>query len=219
MDEKMEKNIKSHKTKKRMLILATGAALALAAFGVVATNRPASETDSPKAEETQREDAAVVRATPENSDAQATLATGEQEPTSDFEQTLAKIEELRPYSVKLIQTTTATTDQKKIALEFAILLYAARENIDYVSANVRSIKVVPFANVEDENASVKYFVRVEFANGKVRYYDEEKVDGYERAELSTLAVAGELSEEEMPEIATRNREELYERFGVKVAAP
>lgn len=188
MSEKPEKN-----AKQRTLIFAAAGALALAALGYVAINRPASETDG---------------------SAQATRKT----PTSDFERTLAKLEELRPLSVQLIQLIIPKANQEMMALEIAIKYWGARENIDYVAANVNSIKVVPFANLEDEKASVKHFVRVAFSNGDVRYYDEEKVGGYERAELSALAVVGELSEDEMPEITTMDRLEVYKQFDVKVVA-
>ncbi len=187
MNEKTEKNVESN-AKKRTLIFAAAGALALAALGYVAINRPASENDG---------------------SAQAT----QKAPTSDFERTLALLEELRPLSVKMIQYYPRA-DQKKKALEIARHYFAARENIDYIAASVTSIKVVPFTNLEDKNASVKYFVRVGFANGNVRYYDEEKVGGYEREELQTFAVAGELSEDEMPEITTGKRKEIYEQFGV-----
>ncbi|MBP3557438.1 MAG: hypothetical protein J6K20_07045 [Thermoguttaceae bacterium] len=188
MSEKLEKNVKSN-AKKRTLVFAAAGALALAALGYVAINRPASENDG---------------------SAQATRKA----PTSDFERTLAKLEELRPLSVQLIQLIIPKASQEMMALEIAIKYFGARENIDYFAANVKSIKVVPFKNLKDENVSVKYFVRVVFSNGDVRYYDEEKVGGYERAELSTFAVVGELSEDEIPEIATMDRLEVYKQFDV-----
>ncbi len=196
MNEKLEKNVESN-AKKRTLVFAAAGALALAALGYVALNRSAQENDGAP---------------------QTTLATDANAPTSDFERTLAKLEKARPMSVQLIQAINPRADQKRKALEIAITYFGARENLDYVAANVKSIKVVPLANVEHENASVKYFVRVEFANGTVRYYDEEKVGGYERAELSTLAVVGELSEDEIPEITTDRRPKIYEQFGVKDVA-
>lgn len=189
----MEKNIESN-AKKRTLIFAAAGALALAALGYVAINRSAPENEGVP---------------------QTTLLTDANAPISDFERTLAKLEELRPLSVQLIRSIVPKASQEIMAIEIAVKYFGARENIDYVAANVKSIKVVPFANLEDEKASVKYFVRVAFSNGNVRYYDEEKVGGYERAELSTLAVVGELSEDEIPEIATMDRLEVYKQFDVK----
>lgn len=196
MRKKLEKNVESN-AKKRTLVFAAAGALALAALGYVAINCSA----------------------PENDDApQTTLATDANAPTSDLERTLAKLEKARSMSVQLIQAINPRPDQKRKALEIAIAYFGARENLDYVAANVKSIKVVPFANAEDENASVKYFVRVAFSNGDVRYYDEEKVGGYERAEFPTFAVVGELSENKIPEITTYRRAKIYEQFGVKDVA-
>ncbi|MBP3557439.1 MAG: hypothetical protein J6K20_07050 [Thermoguttaceae bacterium] len=194
MSEKQEKSVESNAKKRTLVALAAGA-LALATLGYVAINRSAPE------------------AATENDDLLASLVTREDKATSEIERTQLRLMRLQVNVAKTSEILCLNSLQATLAV--AVVMVEARQNIDFVAENIKSIKVAPFASAKDEKAPVKYFIRLEFADGSVRYYDDQKVGGYSRDELSAFAVVGEADEDKIPEFTTTIRQEAYHQFGIE----